>query len=108
MTKSPGPLLVPAIVVGILLALLNVATISFYALWMNADQWAVNRSEAGGGFDPSQLPPFSGMTWLMAQGTIAALLAVDAAAILAAFLIVRSSVGRGSPSEVPAAGDLRG
>lgn len=37
---------------GASLVILNVVTATFYLLWMGADQWLVNRSESGGGFDP--------------------------------------------------------
>lgn len=91
MSKNSGFLITLGVLGGMFLGLLNVAAISFYALWMNADQWFVNRSESSGGFDPSQLPPLSGATWLAAQGTALSLLAVDAIAITAIILLVRSA-----------------
>lgn len=73
-----------------ILGILNIATFAFYVLWVNADQWAVNRSESSGGFDASQLPPHSGVTWIAAQGTLMSLVTVDVIAIAGIVLFFRA------------------
>ena len=58
------------------LVLLNFLLTAFYILWLNIDNWALNRSELHG-FEPSQLLPGGDVMWLVANGTIFALILFD-------------------------------
>lgn len=88
---------------GASLVILNVVTATFYLLWMGADQWLVNRSESGGGFDPSQLPPYTHATWFAAHATMLSLVVLDVIAVAAVVLLIR---GNRSQADAPAAVNL--
>jgi len=62
--------------VALVLALLDICTTVFYALWHIADTWAYNRAEERG-FDRGQLLPHNMFLWFAAQATMAALVALN-------------------------------
>ena len=64
------------------LAALNVAVISFYALWSIADSMTVNRAEKHG-FDPNQLLPHDIPFWFAAHASLLGLLALDVLVFMA-------------------------
>ena len=64
------------------LAALNVAVISFYALWSIADSMTVNRAEEHG-FDPNQLLPHDIPFWFAAHALLLGLLALDVLVFMA-------------------------
>ena len=64
------------------LAALNASVISFFVLWSNADNAAVNRAEEHG-FDPSRLLPHDLPFWFAAHASLLSLLALDVLAFLA-------------------------
>ena len=64
------------------LAALNVAVISFYALWSIADSMTVNRAEEHG-FDPNQLLPHNIPFWFAAHASLLGLLALDVLVFMA-------------------------
>lgn len=86
--------------------LLNIAVFAFYALWQNADTWAVNRSEAGGALDTQQLLPHGDLMWVAANVSVVLILALDALSVVAIVVLVRRSraaVKTGSTSKVAVA-----
>ena len=64
------------------LALFNVAFFAFFVLYSRADEWAVDRTESHGGFDPSMLLPNDVLLWLVAHATTLLLVLVDIVAVL--------------------------
>jgi len=65
----------------VLACLCNVVFAIFFALYTAADEWAVNRSEATGAFDPSQLFPHDVALWLIARAALGLLVVLDAVGI---------------------------
>lgn len=61
---------------------LNVAVISFYALWSIADNVTVNRAEEHG-FDPNQLLPHATPFWFAPHASLLSILTLDLLAFLA-------------------------
>ncbi|MGP9693112.1 hypothetical protein ACT3TZ_00620 [Brachybacterium sp. AOP25-B2-12] len=94
-----------AIIAAMCLVSLNLGYGAFYVLWSIADQAAVARSEAGGGFDPSQLLPYGNVMWVLAQLLLLAILVLDVVAIVLAIATWagRRNVGRAAPSMPTAA-----
>lgn len=60
-----------------ILASLNVAFVAFFVLYSIADEWAVDRSEASHGSDPTMLLPHDAALWIVANASIVILLAFD-------------------------------
>lgn len=79
-----------AIALGAAAATLNATFLLFFVLWSHADEWAVDRSEARGGFDPTQLLPHGGLMWVAAHVAFAALLGCDVLGVVV-FVRVRKS-----------------
>lgn len=75
--------------VGVALVAVNMAVVALYGMWTAADQWAVARAEAGGGFDPSALLPHAHLGWIVAQAAIALLLIADLLAAVAVVTLLR-------------------
>ncbi|KQR53928.1 hypothetical protein ASF88_03550 [Leifsonia sp. Leaf336] len=64
---------------SVLLVAVNIAVGAFYGLWAVADEWAVDRSEATHGFDPSMLLPNSVGLWIVANASLVLLIGLDVA-----------------------------
>ncbi|MDP4331895.1 hypothetical protein Q7F20_00770 [Curtobacterium sp. A7_M15] len=80
MARTDAPTRLPRTVVAgiwVLAVLFNVALLTFFALYTTADEWAVDRSEATGAFDPSQLLPHEGLLWLVAHAALGLLVVLD-------------------------------
>lgn len=84
-----------------IVALLNIAVFSFYALWQNADAWAVNRSEANGALDTQQLLPHGDLMWVASNVSVALLLALDIFSAAAIVVLARRSRAAVKLREVP-------
>lgn len=67
--------------IWVLAALFNVVVVSFFALYSAANDWAAERSEATGAFDPSQLLPHDAALWLSAHAAIVLLVVLDAVGV---------------------------
>lgn len=67
--------------VWVVAGLFNLTLVSFFGLYTIADERAVDRSEATGEFDPSQLLPRSVALWLVAHASIALLIVLDVVGI---------------------------
>ncbi|HEY0248826.1 MAG TPA: hypothetical protein VGC45_11260 [Gryllotalpicola sp.] len=65
------------VAVAVVGVLLNLAVVAFYVLYRIADEWAVDRSEAFGGFDQSYLLPHDALTWLVGTAAVVLLLVTD-------------------------------
>ena len=63
---------------GLILAVLNVAVVTFYATWFAADAAAINKMETSTSVDPSVMLPNSSLMWVAAHASLIALLALDA------------------------------
>ena len=84
---------------SVLLVAVNIAVGAFYGLWFVADEWAVDRSEATHGFDPTMLLPNGVGLWLVANAGIAVLVALDIVWICLALKLRTARSPRGaSPS----------
>lgn len=80
--RSPVPLPRALVVMIWVLALLfNAVFVAFFALYSAASDWAAERSEATGAFDPSQLLPHDAALWLSAHAAILLLVMLDAVGI---------------------------
>lgn len=80
--RSPVPLPRALVVMIWVLALLfNAVFVAFFALYSAASEWAAERSEATGAFDPSQLLPHDAALWLSAHAAILLLVMLDAVGI---------------------------
>lgn len=68
-------------VVALVLIALNICFFMFYALWRNADSEAISRMESGSAVQPEQLLENANLMWGAAQGSLLAIIALDALAI---------------------------
>ena len=75
-----------SVAVALVVVSLNVAFLAFFELYLAVDEWAVDRSEAHGGFDQSQLLPHDVLLWSCAHVALVLLIAVD---VLLLVLVVR-------------------
>lgn len=82
---------------AVVLGALNVAVVTFYLLWSATDSWAVDRAEAGGGFDSSMLLPHGDLVWVVATLTLLLLALFDAGCIAFAVIIRRRAMIVGRP-----------
>lgn len=90
MSQVSAPVPLPralVVMVRVLAALFNVVLVSFFALYSVANEWAAERSEATGAFDPSQLLPHDAALWLSAHAAIVLLVMLDVVGIA---LLLRS------------------
>ncbi|MGL3199082.1 MULTISPECIES: hypothetical protein [Curtobacterium] len=97
MSEVRAPVALPrALVVMLwaLAALFNVVFLSFFAFYSVANDWAVERSEATGAFEPSQLLPHDAALWLSAHAALVLLVVLDAVAVALAFRLNRRSVNQ--------------
>ncbi len=78
---------VVVVMIWVLAALFNVVFVIFFALYTTASEWAVDRSEATGAFDPSQLLPHDGALWLSGHAALVLLVVLD---VVGVALLLRS------------------
>jgi hypothetical protein len=79
--------------IWVLAALFNLVFASFFALYSAANDWAAERSEATGAFDPSQLLPHDAALWLSAHAAIVLLVMLDAVGIALSLRAHRQRMG---------------
>lgn len=79
---------------------LNATFLMFFVLWSQADKWAVNRSEAHGGFDPSQLFPHGHLLGVAAHAALVALVCCDVPGVVIPTRSVRVRAALARLSEV--------
>jgi ABC-type Fe3+ transport system permease subunit len=95
MSEVGAPVALPralVVIMWVLAALFNVVFVSFFALYSAAHDWAVDRSEATGAFEPSQLLPHDAALWLSAHAAIVLLVVLDAVGVAVALRIRRLRV----------------
>ncbi|MFS2028633.1 MULTISPECIES: hypothetical protein [unclassified Curtobacterium] len=79
---APRPLSrVTVSVIWALAAAFNAAFVAFFTLYTEADDWAVDRSESTGAFDPSQLLPHDAALWVVAHAALGLLVLLDGVGI---------------------------
>jgi len=69
------------VMIWVLALLFNAVFVVFFALYSAANDWAAERSEATGAFDPSRLLPHDAALWLSAHAAILLLVMLDAVGI---------------------------
>ncbi|PCN47633.1 hypothetical protein Csp2054_10985 [Curtobacterium sp. 'Ferrero'] len=97
MSEDRAPAALPralVVMMWVLAALFNVVFVNFFALYSAANDWAVERSEATGAFEPSQLLPHDAALWLSAHVAIVLLVVLDAAGVALWLRIRRGHVKR--------------
>lgn len=88
--RSLAPIRVLGLVAGFGFVIFQLLFAVFYVFYRIADEWAVDRSEASGGFDPGQLLPHDGVLWLAATGSALLLVLIDIVLIVMAVLWFRA------------------
>jgi hypothetical protein len=97
MSEVRAPAALPralVVTMWVLAALFNVVFVSFFALYSAANDWAVERSEATGAFEPSQLLPHDAALWLSGHVAIVLLVGLDAAGVALWLRICRGRVNQ--------------
>ncbi len=69
------------IAIAVLAGLFHAAFAAFLLLYSAVDSWAVDRSEATGAFDPSQLLPHGEVLWVVARCAAVLLVVLDVVVI---------------------------
>lgn len=85
---------VTLIALSVATATLNATFLLFFVLWSKADEWAVDRSEVRGGFDPGQLLPHGGLMWVAAHAAFAALVVCDVLGVVVFVRVRKTGVAR--------------
>ncbi|MFJ7287446.1 hypothetical protein ACIQUC_03945 [Curtobacterium sp. NPDC098951] len=97
MSEVRAPAALPralVVMMWMLAALFNVVFVSFFALYSAANDWAVERSEATGAFEPSQLLPHDAALWLSAHVAIVLLAVLDAMGVALSLRVSRGRVNQ--------------
>lgn len=98
---TPRPLSrVTVSVIWGLAAVFNAAFVAFFALYTEAHDQAVDRSESTGAFDPSQLLPHDAALWVVAHAALGLLVLLDGVGIALSVRCLRVRAGRSGRAPV--------
>jgi hypothetical protein len=99
---APRPLSrVTIAVIWALAVVFNAAFVAFFTLYTEADDWAVDRSESTGAFDPSQLLPHDAALWVVAHAALGLLVLLDGVGIALSVRCFRARARAGRSRRAP-------